>query len=40
LKYLGDHQPASTAIFVAQLADPTFLLEVEVVAARSHIATT
>jgi enamine deaminase RidA (YjgF/YER057c/UK114 family) len=33
LKYLGDHRPASTAVFVSQLVDPAWLVEVEAVAA-------
>jgi len=34
-KYLGSHRPASTAVFVAQLVEPSWFVEVEVVAARS-----
>ncbi len=34
LKHLGSHRPASTAIFVSQLVDPAWLVEVEAVAAR------
>ena len=33
--FLGSHRPASTAVFVPQLADPAWLVEVEAVAARS-----
>jgi 2-iminobutanoate/2-iminopropanoate deaminase len=33
-KYLGAHRPASTGVFVAQLARPSWLVEVEAVAAR------
>jgi enamine deaminase RidA (YjgF/YER057c/UK114 family) len=35
LKHLGTHRPTSTAVFVAQLVDPKWLVEVEAVAARS-----
>lgn len=34
LKHLGSHRPASTAVFVSQLVDPAWLVEVEAVAAR------
>lgn len=34
LKYMGDHKPASTAIFISQLVEPKWFLEVEAVAAR------
>ena len=34
VKHLGDHRPTSTAVFVAQLADPKWLVEVEAVAAK------
>ena len=34
-KYLGAHRPASTAVFVSQLADPAWHVEVEAVAARA-----
>ena len=33
-KHMGAHRPASTAVFVAQLADPAWHVEVEAVAAR------
>jgi len=33
-KHLGSHQPASTAVYVSQLVDPKWLVEVEAVAAR------
>lgn len=36
LKYLGSHRPASTAVFVSQLVDPAWFLEVEAVAAKRH----
>lgn len=32
LKYLGTHRPASTAVFVAELVDPAWLVEVDAVA--------
>jgi enamine deaminase RidA (YjgF/YER057c/UK114 family) len=34
LKHLGDHRPASTAVFVSQLVDPAWFVEVEAVAAK------
>ena len=34
-KHLGAHRPASTAVYVSQLVDPKWLVEVEAVAARS-----
>jgi 2-iminobutanoate/2-iminopropanoate deaminase len=34
LKYLGAHRPASTAIFVSQLVDPAWYVEVDAVAAK------
>ena len=34
-KYLGAHRPASTAVFVSQLVDPKWHVEVEAVAVRS-----
>lgn len=34
LKHLGAHRPASTAIFVSQLVDPAWFVEVDAVAAR------
>lgn len=34
LKYLGAHRPASTAVFVSQLVDPAWFVEVEAVAAK------
>ncbi|WAC72638.1 RidA family protein [Roseateles sp. SL47] len=33
-KYLGDHRPASTAVFVPALVEPIWLVEVEAVLAR------
>ncbi len=35
LKYLGSHRPASTAVFIAELVDPTWFVEVEAVAAKT-----
>ena len=34
LKHLGDHRPASTAVYVSQLVDPAWFVEVEAVAAK------
>ncbi len=34
LKHLGSHRPASTAVFVAELVSPAWLVEVEAVAAK------
>ena len=34
LKHLGAHRPASTAVFVSQLVDPAWFVEVDAVAAR------
>ena len=34
LRHLGDHKPASTLIFVPQLAEAKYLIEVEGIAAR------
>ena len=34
-KYLGQHRPASTAVYVSQLVAPEWFVEVEAVAARS-----
>lgn len=34
LKHLGAHRPASTAVFVAELMEPFWLVEVEAVLAR------
>ena len=34
-KYLGSHRPASTTVYVSQLVDPTWLVEVEVIAGKS-----
>jgi enamine deaminase RidA (YjgF/YER057c/UK114 family) len=35
IKYLGDHRPTSTAVFISQLADPKWFVEVEAIAAKS-----
>jgi enamine deaminase RidA (YjgF/YER057c/UK114 family) len=35
IKHLGSHRPASTAVFVSQLVDPAWFVEVEAVAAKS-----
>ena len=34
LKHLGSHRPASTAVFVSQLVDPAWLVEVEAIASK------
>lgn len=34
LKHLGSHRPCSTAVFVSQLVDPSWFVEVEAIAAR------
>lgn len=36
LKHLGDHRPASTAVYVSQLVDPDWFVEVEAIAAKRH----
>jgi len=38
LKHLGAHRPASTAVFVSQLVDPSWFVEVEAIAARPQDA--
>lgn len=35
LKYLASHRPVSTAVYVSQLADPAWFVEVEAIAAKS-----
>jgi enamine deaminase RidA (YjgF/YER057c/UK114 family) len=35
LKHLGEHRPTSTAVFISQLADPKWYVEVEAVAAKA-----
>jgi enamine deaminase RidA (YjgF/YER057c/UK114 family) len=37
-KHLGAHRPASTAVFVSQLVDPAWWVEVEAVAAKQLAA--
>lgn len=34
LKHFGHHQTASTAVFVSQLVDPAWFVEVDAIAAR------
>ncbi len=34
LKHLGSHRPASTAVFVSELVEPGWLVEVEAIAAK------
>ncbi len=36
LKHLGTHRPASTAVYVSQLVDPKWLVEVDAIAARQY----
>lgn len=36
LKHLGSHRPASTAVYVSQLVDPAWFVEVDAVAAKSN----
>ncbi len=38
LKHLGSHRPASTAVFVSELVDPAWFVEVEVIAAKRRAA--
>jgi 2-iminobutanoate/2-iminopropanoate deaminase len=37
LKHLGSHRPASTAVFVSQLVDPAWFVEVEAIAAKYSV---
>ena len=37
LKHLGAHRPASTAVFVSQLVDPAWFVEVEAIAAKRRL---
>jgi 2-iminobutanoate/2-iminopropanoate deaminase len=37
LKHLGAHRPASTAVFVSQLVDRAWFVEVEAIAARPRL---
>ena len=36
LKHLGSHRPCSTAVYVSQLVDPAWFVEVEAIAAKPH----
>lgn len=36
IKHLGPHRPASTAVFVAELVEPQWYVEVEAIAGRSR----
>jgi len=36
LKHLGSHRPCSTAVFVSQLVDPAWYVEIEAIAARPN----
>ncbi len=36
LKHLGSHRPASTAVFVSELVDPAWFVEVEAIASKSQ----
>ena len=38
LKHLGSHRPASTAVFVSELVDPAWFVEVEAIAAKRKTA--
>jgi 2-iminobutanoate/2-iminopropanoate deaminase len=38
LKHLGSHRPASTAVFVSELVDPAWFVEVEAIAAKRKSA--
>ncbi|MCC6472271.1 MAG: RidA family protein [Burkholderiales bacterium] len=35
LKYLGSHRPTATLVCITQLADPRYMVEIEVIAARA-----
>jgi len=37
IKHLGTHRPCSTAVYVSQLVDPSWFVEVEAVAARINL---
>lgn len=37
IKHLGAHRPASTAVFVSQLVDSAWFVEVEAIAARTAV---
>jgi enamine deaminase RidA (YjgF/YER057c/UK114 family) len=34
-RHFGEHRPASTAVYVPQLVNPAFLLEVEAIAVKT-----
>ena len=34
-RFLGDHKPTSTAVFISQLVDPALFVECEAIAART-----
>ncbi len=34
IKYLGDHRPISTAIYISQLVSPEWFVEIDVIAAK------
>ena len=40
VKHLGEHRPTSTAVFVSQLVDPAWFVEVEAIAAKRTRITT
>lgn len=35
IKYLGDHRPISTAIYISQLVSPEWFVEIDVIAAKT-----
>lgn len=37
IKHLGAHRPCSTAVYVSQLVDPGWFVEVEAIAARVNV---
>jgi 2-iminobutanoate/2-iminopropanoate deaminase len=37
-RHFGEHRPAATAVYVPQLVDPAFLIEVEAVAVKAGMA--
>ena len=36
-RHFGNHQPTSSSVYVPQLVDPTFLLEIEAVAVKASL---
>lgn len=38
LKHLGSHRPCSTAVFVSELVDPSWFVEIEAIAARPIVS--